>query len=258
MVASTRVRIAGIVIILIVGSVFVWYRRDSDPNRLTPAFPTDEVRIAVDASFAPFATIDENGQYVGLDIALGQAISDEVGLPVRFVNMSVDSLYDAVEGHQVDMVISAIQADFWRMDRVFYSRPYFDAGLVLVSAIGVDSMRDLPDKRLAYEFGSAAEAETRLWTRRIQAFEMLPYQLPVYALDAVRLGQAEAALVDAVTARLYLRAHPEWQAEFEYVTHEHYVIAVSIERPNTSDVLDEVLERLFDAGVIDELIDEWL
>ncbi len=243
MAARARWLILPLLLAFAVIALMLWPERDT-----RPAFPYGEIRIGVDASTPPFAVTGTDGTLSGIDIDLGRAIGAELGLPVRFVNMGIDGLYDAIISDQVDLVIASLVAEPWRTGDVRYTRPYFDAGLVLFSP-ELRQMQDLPGRRLAYEFGSLADTEARLWARRIPSFETMPYELPEYALEAVRLGLADAALVDAITARLH-------DADvFHHVTNRHYVIAVHLHHRATFTAVDRTLKTLLEDGTIDTIID---
>ena len=235
-------------------------RRVTEPPPAAPRdlFPYGELRIGVDASNPPFAAATASGDLWGLEIDLGRALGAQLDLPVRFVNLGFDGLYDALKTDQVDALIAGVQIDLTRLNEVHYSTPYFNAGLVLVSDRGLTSMADLPGHSLAYEFGSEAEAEARTWLRRVLPFETRPYELPNIALDAARLGDADAALVDAVSARLYLRDHPDWHASVDQVTDALYAIATQSRRPEISAAIDHALQALIDDGTLDDIIARWL
>jgi len=227
-----------------------------DPER---AFPYQEIRIGVDASFPPFA-VDNGESMYGLDIDLGNAIGQQLGFPVRFVNMGFDGLYDSVIADQVDIVISALQVDPSRMAEVRYTQHYFDDGLVLVTPAGspITMMEFMEGYRIAYEFGSLADAETRSWEQRIGRMQHMPYELPQYALDAVRLEQADAALVDATSYHLYLHDHPEWATQYRYITHEVYAVAARIDRLDTWKMVNFALQSLKESGELAKIIANWL
>jgi ABC-type amino acid transport substrate-binding protein len=229
------------------------------PGPPAQVFPHAELRVGVDPSYPPFAVAGADGLF-GLEIDLARALGDELGLPVRFVTLGYDGLYDALRVDSVDVLISALVIDPARRNDVQYTRPYFDAGLLLVSPVGTPfgDMTLMPGHALAYEFGSAADAETRRWLRRVQPFERRPYELGRYALDAVRLGEADAALVDAVTARLYLREHPDWPAQSFYVTHNSYAMAVRADRGAVWAAVNNALEALAFDGRLDAIIERWL
>lgn len=221
-------------------------------------FPYGEMRIGVDASYPPFAVATADDLF-GLDIDLGRAIGERIGVPVRFVNMGFDGLYDSLRADQVDVVISALLIDPTRYSDVLYTDPYFNAGLVLLTTNdGITSMSDLSGHALAYEFGSQADLEARLWLRRIPAFETRPYELPEGALAALRVGDADAALVDATSGRLYLREHPDLQAHSLQITDALYAAALRIDRGQTWEAVNRAIASLFEDGTIQALLEKWL
>lgn len=230
---------------------------DGPPPPPRELFPYGEVRIGVDASSPPFANADGD-TLVGLDIDLGRELGVRIGLPVRFVNLGYDGLYDALKSDQVDALIASLTIDLTRLKDVHYSQAYFNAGLVLVSGVGLARMEDLPGRRLAYEFGSEADTQARNWLRRILPFETRPYELPRYALDADRIGDADAALVDAASARLYLREHAEWSTQMAYVTDNLYAIATQSRRPEISVAINAALQSMSEDGMLEVIIGRWL
>lgn len=222
-------------------------------------FPYGEMRVGVDASYPPFAAATDTDIY-GLDIDVARAIGKRLHVPVRFVNMGFDGLYDSLRVDQVDVLISALSVDYSRSREVLYTLPYFNAGLVLVTEQNspLQSMSDLSTHTLAFEFGSEADQVSRTWLRRISLFQTQAYETANYALDAVRLRQADAALVDATSGRLYLRGHPEWAAHYEYVTDSLYAAAVPINRWETYVAINETLQALRDDGTLEAILKRWL
>jgi len=233
------------------------FERPGPPVR--ELFPYGEMRIGVDASYPPFAVATANDLY-GLDIDLGQMLGERLGIPVRFVNMGFDGLYDSIRADQVDLVISALLIDPTRTAEVRYTQPYFNAGLVLVSNSTnyFDSMLAIPDHSLAYEFGSEADAQARLWARHVQPFERQPYELPQYALDALRLKLTDAVLADSVSFRLYMREHRDWSVQVAPVTDAPYAIATRIDRYEMWEAVNRALQALKEDGTLDEIIRQWL
>lgn len=223
-------------------------------------FPHGELRVGIDASFPPFGVVTADGDLAGLDVAIAEELGARLGLPVRFVNLGFDGLYDSLRVDQVDVVISALLVNPLRRGEVHYTTPYFNAGLVLVTPSGgdIDSMRDLPGRSLAYQYGSLADAESRRWLRRVEPFATRPYELAEYALDAARLGEADAALVDAITARLYLRDHPDWSAAYHYVTDNPFAAATRRDQIHRFSAINSALNRMIEDGTLRRLIDEWL
>jgi arginine/lysine/histidine transporter system substrate-binding protein len=221
--------------------------------------PTAVLRVGVDPSNPPFAFY-EGDQLAGFEIELTRLLSEQLGLPVQFVALGFDGLYDAIKTDQVDVMLATLTPDPTRTAEVLYSSAYFDNGLVLLSDAGtpIDTMETLAGETLAYAYGSAAHAEADRWLRRIAPFAALPYELPTYALDAVHVGDAPAALVSAVDARVYRREHSDWDANVAYVTHMPYVAAVRIDRRRLLDAVQQAFAALESGGQLDELHERWL
>jgi polar amino acid transport system substrate-binding protein len=245
---------------LLVAVVFSlrWLAVERPGPPIRELFPYGEMRVGVDASYAPFAVATADDLF-GLDIDLGRAIGAKLGARVRFVNMGFDGLYDSLKTDQVDVLISALLTDYSRTNEVLYTLPYYNAGLVLVSGVAqpFTEYHQLRGQRLALEFGSEADQLARRWLRRIP-FTTLPYELPTYALDSLRLNQAQAALVDATTARLYQREHPGWGVTLTQVSDTLYVMATRRDRGQTWDAINQALAELLDDGTVEALIARWL
>lgn len=230
----------------------VWYK--NRPPTLQEAFPSGEIVIGVDASFPPFA-VDNGESLYGLDIDLGKELAERIGLPVRFATMGYDGLYDSLIAGQVDIVISALLVNPARTRDVLYTQAYFDNGLLLVTTSPtITQMQDLPTHSLALEYGSNAHSEANFWLQRLASFELRPYELPRYALDSLRLGQADAALVDTATYWLYLAEHPNWESTSYPVTHAFYAIAIRYDREGTWAWVNTVLGKIIQDGRMDEII----
>lgn len=252
---TTRL-ILGIVAIIGIGVVVISLFNREEP---VPAFPHGIIRIATDTSYPPYSQ-DIGGELIGIDIDLGRALGVQLGLPVQFIPLGIDALYDALINDHADLIISALSPDYIMMSDVRYSIPYFNAGQVMVSnqKAPIEDWEGVSGKRIAHEFGAEADELLRVWSRRIRPFTAMPYELPEYALDALRLGISDGALVDVTTLGLYLQHHPNWEIYAFYVTYKPYTIAVRIDRVQTFMAVDAALKTFITTGTLAELIGKWL
>jgi ABC-type amino acid transport substrate-binding protein len=222
-------------------------------------FPNNELRVGIDPSYPPFASF--NGSHLtGIDVDLAVALAFELGLTLRYVPLGFDGLYDALQAGQVDVLIAALRADPARGGVALYTQPYFNAGLVLLSpqSEAIDNIRQVGGHRLAVAFGSEAHSEAIRWSRRIAPFTLLRYETSTDALNAVRLGEADAALIDSVAAHLYLRHHPEWDGHMIEVTTVPVVMAVRADRPDQAAALSSALSALASRGALEALLSRHL
>ncbi|MCA9914884.1 MAG: amino acid ABC transporter substrate-binding protein [Anaerolineae bacterium] len=259
--SSRRMIFSLILLAVAIAGAYTGFRtwRDAIPPTLEEAFPSGEIVVGVDTSYFPFA-VDTGNSLQGLDIDLAQAIGERMGLPVRFRPLGYDGLYDALIRGDVDLLISALVVNPSRTQDVIYTRPYYDDGLILVTGAEreITRMQDLPGYALALEYGSVAHSEANTWERQLESFDILPYELPSYALDAVRLGQADAALVETTSYLLYQQNHRNWQSEMHRVRNAFFAIAVRIDREATWVWVDATLGSMEYDGSLQRIIDFWL
>lgn len=212
----------------------------------------DELRVAIDASWPPFAYY-VGEELTGIEIELAREVAKRLGVNVTFSNMSFDSLYDALLINRVDAVIATLVLSQHRTDDFRYTRPYFDNGLVLVSGTGL-TPEHLQNIVLSFEYGSDAHGLANRWKIYTPGLIHRPYESPRYALVALIAGEADAALVDNLTYQLFINERANTNLEAVSVTHVPFAIAVSREHDALADHINKTLSELMDTGILEEII----
>jgi polar amino acid transport system substrate-binding protein len=129
----------------------------------------------------------------------------------------------------------------------------------------------LNERTLAVEFGTMGDLEARKWARRLADLTVEPYQTAAEALAAVTAGEADAALVDhvsalAATGRSGLPAEcPSEPGSREGliivgapVVEEPYAVAVERESQHLLRAINEALADMEVDGTMEALVTEWL
>ena len=218
------------------------------------------LRVGLDPTYPPFETAEE-GPLRGIDVDLARAIGDELGVEVSFVYFGFDGLYDALATEQVDVLISALVVRIEQTEDVAYSDPYFNAGQILVVAqeeAEVQAMEDLEGRTLSVELGAQGHVEATEWQRRLRDLTIQPHNSPQEALDAMAQGEVDAALVDAISGRLYLAQHEQVKQAGEAVTVEPFAIVVRKEDERLLEEIDGALKALEERGQIEEIVQRWM
>ncbi len=219
--------------------------------------------VATDASYQPFSAVDGNGSLFGFDIDLAEAIGRHWGVAVAFENITYDALLGALVADRDDAVISAFVPQPERTREVAYTRPYFVGGTVAVirGADGAALTGDPPawaaGKRLAVEYGAGGDALARQWARRVAGVEVLPMTTAADALLAVENGEADAALVDLISAYDFLKGHAALALAGPPLEPEPYVIAVSVDAPELLKKLEQALADMEADGTLPALRVKW-
>ena len=131
--------------------------------------------------------------------------------------------------------------------------------LIVPEGSAVSGMDSLNGATLAVELGALGHVEAQAWQRRLPDLAVRTYGSVDEALGAVGAGEADAALVDSVSGRLYLRDHPDKLTRVAApVTREPYAIAVRVGDQTLHRRLNEALRQLASAGELDEIVATWL
>jgi glutamine transport system substrate-binding protein len=120
------------------------------------ATPKPVLTVGSETTYAPFE-FTENGEYVGFDMDLIRAIGAAEGYDVKINYLGFDALIPAVQSGNVDCCISAMTIKEDRAKAVDFSKPYFQAGLIIAvpqKTEGIKTLDDLNGKRLAAEVGT--------------------------------------------------------------------------------------------------------
>ncbi len=260
-ISRRRLLVALAILVLIAFSYRQW-RRSQPYNDGTwqRVQQTGVLRIGMDASYPPFGDTPD-GVPAGLDVDLINEIARRLHLRVEIDNMGFDGLYDALITGKVDALISALSFDPAHLDKVMFSHGYLDAGQVIASRGGqYTRMEELDGHTIAVEYGSQGDEAARVWQRRLHVLNLAHFTTSEDALTALMGGKADAALVDYVTARLYVRAHPGVSISVSprYVTGDAYVIAVRLSSYDMVGAINDVLDDMAHDGTLDAIIAKWL
>lgn len=258
--AGSRAGCLALAAILIVASVVACrspsdlaWERVRDSGRL---------RVGMDASFPPFEFVDSDGSLAGFDVDLARELSARLGVEPQFVaNLPYDGLYDALTAQRVDVVLSALVVNPARTADVAYSTPYFDAGPILVVRAEdhtVRSVTDLDGHRLAVALGTPGDREARSWARRSGALSVLPYPTAAEALAVLSAAEADAALVDHVSALQAMGETSTLTVVGEPIVPVPYAVGMRKDSQRLLRAVNSALAGMEEDGTLDELIARWL
>lgn len=112
--------------------------------------------IATDTVFAPFEFTDANGDFVGIDVDIINAIAEDQGFEIELQSLGFDAALLAVEAGQADGVIAGMSITDERKQKFDFSDAYYDADVTFAVAEGSDitSYDGLKGQRVAVKTGT--------------------------------------------------------------------------------------------------------
>lgn len=113
---------------------------------------TTKIRIATETSFKPFSYLDTQGNPIGFEIDLANAMCGQMKVECEIVPSDWDSLIPNLNANKFDAVMAGMSATEERAKVVDFSEPYFNNTLVLVAKKDqAVSIKDIDGKNVAVQ-----------------------------------------------------------------------------------------------------------
>ena len=97
----------------------------ADESTFDSVTEADKVRIGVRNDNPPMSFVDGNGDWVGFDIDLAQAMADELGVELELVPVDGTTRISFLQEGDVDMSIASMNHTRSRDDAIDFSITYF-------------------------------------------------------------------------------------------------------------------------------------
>lgn len=219
-----------------------------------------KIMVGTDATYPPMESIDEAGNFIGLDIEVAKEIASDLGTKAEFRNIPWEELisFEPLFRGDVDMLISSITITPERAEKVAFSDPYFNAGQVIVTTFDkaetIKGVKDLAGKKLGVQRETTSEKEAKKYTDPELVIGFENYAL---AKEALLTGGIDAIIIDYPAGVGMVSKEPTFRIIGEPLTQEFYGIAVKKEARGFLAEINKTIRRLKREGVIEKLMMKW-
>lgn len=220
-----------------------------------------DVRLAVDASYPPFAQVNPNGSLAGFEVELAEELGSRLALSSRVVNMDAgDAVFDALVANRIDAVIAGLTYYPDVTKDIAYSNGYFEAGPVLFARSGdgrITTLDELKEMTVAVEAGSLGEEEARKLSARQGGVTLLPMADVSRVVASLAGGEVDAAILD----RASIPPDSPHLSEVRFVAGPlrslPYSVAVRRKDPALLLAINRELEEMRSSGLLEKLERRW-
>ena len=178
--------------------------KDDALTALLPSSVTsDGLKIGTDASYPPNEYTD-GGEIVGMDIDLGKAVGEVLGVEVTFTNSPFDAILPGIQSGKYNLGMSSFTANAERQKVVNFAT-YFNAGTAWAVKSGNPENIDIDNacgKRVAVQKGTVQVDDVQARSKACtdagnDAIQINQYQLQTDVTGAVVSGKDQAMLADS-------------------------------------------------------------
>lgn len=212
------------------------------------------IAVGNSPDYPPFESIGDNGERVGFDVDLLNAITEKMGVKINWVTMEFAAIITAVQSGQVDMGMSGFSVSPDRAKQVSFSNPYIASGQVIVvrNDSDIKSAADLKGKKIAVQLGTTGEQQAD----KIEGATVVKPETYNIAFMMLRNKAAEAVIADLSVADEFVK-QGTFKRAGEPLSFEEFAM---ISRKGNDDLLgalNKALEEVKKDGTYDAIVKKW-
>lgn len=220
----------------------------------------EEIKFAMEATYAPFEYVDENNQIQGFDVDLANALCKEMDAKCSFHNQAFDSLIPALKFKRYDAAISGIDITEARQKQVSFSNPYYDNSAAFVAVEGkVANQAALSGKRVGVQNGSTHQSYL---IDQMTGVTAVPYASYQDAFIDMQNGRIDSVFGDTAVVAEWFKKNDTLTYVGDQVTNQEYFgngfgIAVNKKNEELVNQLNAALKTVKANGQYQEIFDKY-
>ncbi len=229
------------------------------------------LKIATNAEFEPFESLDADGNYVGFDVDMINAIAEKIGYKIEFDNMEFDGVIAAVASGSCDIGLSGLTVNAKRAKSVDFSKAYYNTAQLLIVGAKDETFtgttKEELDKQLegktigvcsGYTGQSYVEGNADWEFPGIKDAKVKIYENLSLAINDLKNGNLNAIVMDGPVAKEAAAQNKDVAKVIDVaLTVEDYGIAIQKGNTELKEAIDKALDELITEGKIQELYDKY-
>lgn len=235
----------------------------SSTNTLDKVKNKGTLTMALNPHFAPFEfkTIQDGKDTIaGADIEIAKAIGDELGVKVKFSEMSFDNVLASVQSGKADIAISGISATKERQKIFDFSDTYYDSETVLlVKKDATETYKQISDfskKSMAVQKGSIQENIAKANLSDANAVSLAQ---PGEAINELKSGQVEGVVLEKAIAKGYVDQNSDLTMSdiaLKSDSNDAYAVAMPKGSDDLKAKVNKIIAKLKKEGKIDSYVQD--
>jgi polar amino acid transport system substrate-binding protein len=220
------------------------------------------VRAGIRFDNPPHSFIDDDGNWVGFDLDIAEAVAKQLG--VRLERVRVDELtrISFLQNGKIDMAVASMSHTHEREAEVDFSQTYFwSKQTFLVKKGEIGSLEDLVGETVGMDRGSHAIGNWRDWLEahgHDDAPEIVEFDEKQAAVEAVRQGAIAGWAEDYEILASFAKRDPSLTVlGDESIGPKLDGIGVRENDSEMRDAINAALQRIWSTGEYERIYDRW-
>lgn len=178
-----------------------------------------KLTVGTSADYAPFewhALIGGQDTIVGFDMALAQAIADDLALELEIVDMAFENILTELKLGSIDLGIAGIVPNDERRQSLDFSQTYYNGYKCILIRTADEEKYTTIDSLMGLEVGAQANTiEEGLVKSQMPKSKLVSLQNNQTLVMEVKMGTIEAMAIESTVAAGYVLNNPDLMIAFE-------------------------------------------
>jgi polar amino acid transport system substrate-binding protein len=216
--------------------------------------------VGSDTTYPPFESVDQEGNIVGFDVDVVNAICERINCVPEFQTTAWDGIFPALAGGEFDMVASGVSITAERDEIVDFTEPYHEVTQAIAVRVEDEdlTLEDFTggDLILGAQTGTtnAATAEELVGRDRTRLYDTFNT-----AVQALLTGDVDGVDIDDTSADAFAQQYAgELVVNIRDIVSGDELGLVVQEGDALVDDLNAGLAAIKADGTLDELVEKWL
>ncbi len=200
-----------------------------------------EIVVAMEGTWAPWTYVNEDGDLVGYDVEVAEAIAEKLGVEASFVTGEWDGLLGGLDAGRYDIMVNGVNVTPDRAEKYDFSTPYaYDRMAVIVKGDNdsIAKMEDLEGKKTANTISSTYAATARSYGAEVTGVDDL-----AATFELLYSGRIDATLNAEVTYYDYMAQHPEADLKIACLASAADSVAIPMRKGEETRALREAIDK---------------
>ena len=224
---------------------------------------SENIVVLTSSGYEPYEMIDENGNLIGFDIDLMEAIAAELGWTLEWKDVDFDGILASLQTGQADLAIAGISPTSQRALTVDFSNVYYSSidglqNFLVTNNPAIQGLEDLAGKVIGTQLGTIQQEMMEALADEF-GFTVVTRTQNAQIIEEIRNGLVDALVVENLVADSIIAANPEFnKALVEQDLDDIYGSAIAFPKGSVNvSLVNEALQTLKDNGTLAELIAKW-
>src|SRR6476469_1189160 len=223
-----------------------------------PAF-AQELRTAIDSTFAPHAMPSLSGGYEGFNIDLTNELGKRLKHKITIDFTQYAGILPALQAGTYDFVIAPTTVTKERAENLLFTEGYLNTDfqfLIKKGAPKVEKLEDLKGKSVSVNKGSAYDS----WARELEpkiGWKVESYGTQTDAVQAVLVGRADANVAGNTVIAWAAKNNPQLELSYLYSTGLVWGMPLRKDSAELRKQLENAIECMKLDGTIAKLHEKW-